>query len=190
MTNTAKLVLIALAIVPVASACRKKPATAPSPKTSADSIAREAARSDSIARAEAENARAASERARDENIRAQQQNRTVQSTMAAPVYFELDGADITPEAVGVLEAKVAIVQRERSMRVRITGHADERGSDEYNVALGMRRAAEVKRFMADRGVDASRIEVATRGEEEPAVPGHDEMAWSRNRRADFIILSR
>lgn len=190
MTKSRKLVLIAIAVIPMASACRKKPATAPSPTSVADSVARDAARTDSIARAEAENVRAASERARDENIRAQQQNRSVQSTLAAPVYFELDGADITPEAVGVLEAKVAIIQRERSMRIRITGHADERGSDEYNIALGMRRAAEVKRFMADRGVDASRVEIATRGEEEPADPGHDETAWSKNRRADFIILSR
>jgi peptidoglycan-associated lipoprotein len=191
MNRTGKLFLIALAVLPLASACRKKPVNAPTPKAVADSIARERARLDSITRADAENARTAAERTREENMRAQQQStRSVQTTMAAPIYFELDDADLTPEAIGVLEAKVAILQRDRNMRIRITGHTDEQGSDEYNIALGMRRASETKRFLVDRGVAENRIEVATRGEEEPAVSGHDETAWSRNRRAEFIILSR
>lgn len=186
---------IALGIVAIAAlssgvACRKKPVTEPTPQRVADSVARERARLDSIARAEAENARLSADRAREENLRAQQQLRSAQQTMAAPIYFELDDADLTPEAVGILEAKAAIMLRQPLMRIRITGHTDEQGSDEYNLALGMRRAASVKHFLVERGIDAGRFETATRGEEEPAAQGHDESAWSKNRRCEFIVISR
>jgi peptidoglycan-associated lipoprotein len=189
MLKTGKLFLVGLAVTLTASACHKKPKTAPVPTETVSAAQRERNRLDSIAAAE--EARAAAERAREENMRAQQQtSRSMQTTMAAPVYFELDDASLTPEAIGVLEAKIQILRREPAMRIRITGHTDNRGSDEYNVALGMRRAAETKRFMVDRGIGGSRIDIATRGEEEPAVTGDDETAWSRNRRAEFTIISR
>lgn len=188
MLKTGKLVLVGLAVVMTVSACRKKPRTAPVPNETATDVQRRN-RLDSIAAAEA--ARAAADRARDENMRAQQQtSRSSQTTIAAPIYFELDDADLTPEAIGVLEAKVLVLRRELGMRIRITGHTDNRGSDEYNVALGMRRAGETKRFLVDRGIAGSRIDIATRGEEEPSVSGEDETAWSRNRRAEFSIISR
>lgn len=172
-----------------ASACRKKPKTAPAPTETATALQIEQARRDSIAAAEA--ARAAAERTREENMRAQNQTSgSSQATMAAPIYFELDDTDLTPESIGTLEAKVVVMRRELGMRIRITGHTDNRGSDEYNVALGMRRAAEAKRFMVDRGIADSRIDISTRGEEEPAVSGEDETAWSRNRRAEFAITAR
>ncbi len=184
MLKTGKLLLVGFAVVLAASACHKKPKTAPVPAAS-EIAARDRARLDSIAGAE--EARAASERARQENMRAQQSTRSVQTTIAAPIYFELDDADLTPEAVGVLEAKILVMRRDLGMRILVTGHTDDRGSDEYNVALGMRRAAEVKRFMVDRGIAGSRIDIATRGEEEPAVRGEDETSWSRNRRDEFKI---
>ncbi len=189
MLKTGKLLLVGLAVVMAVSACRKKPATAPLPAETTTAAQQERNRLDSIAAAQ--EARAAADRAREENMRAQQQaSRSTQATMAAPVYFELDEADLTPEAIGVLEAKVLVMRREQGMRIRITGHTDSRGSDEYNVALGMRRAAETKRFLADRGIEGSRIDITTRGEEEPAVTGEDESTWSRNRRAEFAIISR
>lgn len=188
MLKSGKLILVGVALVFAGTACRKKPKTAPAP-TAADVVATERQRLDSIA--SAEEARAAAERAREANMDAQQQStRSVQTTMAAPIYFELDNADLAPEAIGVLEAKVLILRRELPMRIRITGHTDDRGSDEYNVALGMRRAAETKRFLVERGIAGSRIDIATRGEEEPSVEGQDETAWSRNRRAEFVIIAR
>jgi len=75
------------------------------------------------------------------------------------------------------------------MRIRISGHADARGSDEYNLALGLRRAAEVKRYLAALGIDESRIEIVTMGEERPAVQGSTEEAYALNRRAEFEIIS-
>lgn len=186
MLKTGKLILVGIAVVFAASACHKKPKTVPVP-TATDNAALERARRDSIAAAE--QVRAAAERTREENMRAQQQStRSVQTTMAAPIYFELDDADLTPETIGVLEAKVLVMRRDLGMRILVTGHTDDRGSDEYNVALGMRRAAETKRFLVDRGIAGSRIDIATRGEEEPAVRGEDETAWSRNRRAEFKMI--
>ncbi|MBA2687030.1 MAG: OmpA family protein [Gemmatimonadaceae bacterium] len=189
MLKTGKLLLVVLAVVMTVSACRKKPKTAPVPAETTTAAQRERNRIDSIAAVE--EARAAADRAREENMRAQQQtSRSAQTTIAASIYFELDDANLTPEAIGVLEAKVIAMRGETGMRIRITGHTDNRGSDEYNVALGMRRAAETKRFLIDRGIAGSRIDIATRGEEEPAATGEDETAWSRNRRAEFAIISR
>lgn len=189
MFKTGKLALVGLAVVLTASACNKKPKTAPVPNSATTAAERDQNRRDSIAAAE--EVRASAERTREENMRAQQQtSRSAETTMAAPIYFELDGADLTPEAIGVLEAKILVLRQNLGMRIRVTGHTDNRGSDEYNVALGMRRAGETKRFMVDRGIAGSRIDIATRGEEEPAVTGEDETAWSRNRRAEFAIISR
>ena len=73
--------------------------------------------------------------------------------------------------------------------MRITGHTDERGSVEYNQALGMRRAQVTKDFITGFGIDASRLEIVSMGEDQPQDPGHDEAAWARNRRAAFTITS-
>ena len=75
------------------------------------------------------------------------------------------------------------------MRIRIVGHADAQGSDEYNLALGLRRAAETKRYLAALGVEESRMEIVTFGEERPAVQGESQEAYALNRRAEFEIIS-
>ena len=75
------------------------------------------------------------------------------------------------------------------MRVTIAGHADERGSDEYNLALGNRRAASAKRYLENKGVDGSRLDVVSYGEERPLNPGSDEAAWAQNRRDEFQITA-
>jgi peptidoglycan-associated lipoprotein len=74
-------------------------------------------------------------------------------------------------------------------RIRIAGNTDERGSDEYNLALGQRRAAQAKRYLTQRGIADSRIDIISYGEERPAADGHDESAWSQNRRDEFEITS-
>jgi len=103
-----------------------------------------------------------------------------------PVYFEMDRAVLDASARASLEARAkAIQQRPELGVVTIQGHCDERGSAEYNLALGERRAAAVKRYLLDLGVPESRLETVTYGESRPAVVGHDEAAWSRNRRSEF-----
>src|SRR5205807_5871502 len=75
------------------------------------------------------------------------------------------------------------------LRIRISGHCDERGSDEYNLALGNRRATAAKQYVVSHGIDAGRIETVSYGEERPLASGHDEEAWAQNRRDEFEILS-
>jgi peptidoglycan-associated lipoprotein len=75
------------------------------------------------------------------------------------------------------------------MRIRIEGNADERGSDEYNLALGQRRAASAKRYLTERGIAGDRFDLVTYGEEQPVCTEHNETCWQQNRRADFRIVT-
>jgi peptidoglycan-associated lipoprotein len=87
------------------------------------------------------------------------------------------------------EAKAPILAGNPSLKIRVEGNADERGSAEYNIALGMRRAAEAKRFLTERGVDRSRIETVSFGKERPVCTAHEESCWQQNRRDDFRITA-
>jgi peptidoglycan-associated lipoprotein len=111
------------------------------------------------------------------------------SVIGNALYFDLDESTLTDESRGALEAKAPVMLRHQALRIRITGHADERGSDEYNLALGLRRAAEAKRYLAALGIPEDRIEIVTMGEERPAVQGHTEEAWALNRRDEFEVIS-
>ncbi len=103
-----------------------------------------------------------------------------------PIYFDTDQAVLRADARVALQARAEAIQQHPELGVvTIQGHCDERGSDEYNLALGERRAATVKRYLMDLGVPASRLETVTYGEGRPAVPGHDEMAWRQNRRSEL-----
>jgi peptidoglycan-associated lipoprotein len=109
--------------------------------------------------------------------------------VATMIHFEFDMSDIRPDDRIVLDRKAAILGANSGLRVRISGHADERGSDEYNLALGSRRAAAAKTYLVNKGIDASRIETVSYGEERPLDPGHDENAWAANRRDEFEVTA-
>ena len=103
-----------------------------------------------------------------------------------PVYFDTDQAMLRADTRASLEARAKAIQEHPELGVvTIQGHCDERGGDEYNLALGKKRAAAVKRYLVDLGVPDSRLETVTYGESRPAVPGHDETAWRRNRRSEL-----
>ena len=87
-----------------------------------------------------------------------------------------------------MDEKIPYLQANPGMRIRIEGNTDERGSDEYNLALGQRRAASAKKYLVDHGVDAGRIDIVSYGEERPACTDHAETCWQQNRRDDFRIL--
>jgi peptidoglycan-associated lipoprotein len=103
------------------------------------------------------------------------------------VYFEFDEYGLTSDDRIVLERQAALLMRSPSLGVRIEGHTDERGTREYNLALGDRRSNSVKDYLMVLGVDPSRITTVSYGEERPAVPGSDEGAWAKNRRAVTLI---
>jgi len=109
--------------------------------------------------------------------------------LSTMIHFDLDKANVRADDMGSLDQKVAILQANPDLRIRVTGHCDERGSDEYNLALGNRRAQAAKQYLVSHGIDASRIETQSYGEERPMVDGHDESAWSQNRRAEFEVTS-
>ncbi|MBI2992874.1 MAG: peptidoglycan-associated lipoprotein Pal [Gammaproteobacteria bacterium] len=102
------------------------------------------------------------------------------------VYFDYDSSDILPEYRGTVEAHAAFLAANPTVNMSLEGHADERGSREYNLALGERRAQSVKRQMVLLGASAQQISITSYGEERPAVEGHDESAWSQNRRVEFL----
>lgn len=124
--------------------------------------------------------------ARADSIRRVEEAR---NTLRDPIYFDYDKADLRDDARAALEAKVPILRANPSVRIRIAGHTDERGSDEYNLALGQSRAAAAKRFLEARGIDGSRVDIVSFGEERPAQNGGDDTAWSRNRRDEFEITA-
>ena len=173
------------------AACRKKPAPAPTPTPTTgvnqDSI--DAARR---AREEADR-RAREAAARDSAARAQARLDSIvnaaRATLNAPVYFDYDAADLRDDARGVLEAKLPILTANAGLRIRIAGHTDSRGSDEYNLALGQRRASAVKDWLTGRGIDGGRIEIVSFGEERPGCTEEAESCWSQNRRAEFEVTA-
>ena len=101
------------------------------------------------------------------------------------VYFDYDSNAVKDEYKGLVQAHSRYLAEKRDSRIRIEGNCDERGSREYNLALGQRRAESVKKVMTVLGVPDTRIETVSYGEEKPVAPGHDESAWSQNRRADI-----
>ncbi len=103
------------------------------------------------------------------------------------VFFDFDRYDLTPEAQATLERQAAWMQQHPSVTVTIEGHADERGTREYNLALGERRANSVKNYLVALGLDQNRVSTISYGKERPAVPGSSEEAWAQNRRAVTLV---
>jgi len=192
MKSVSLLLVIGLGVA--VAACPKNPPPQTAPLMNADSAAAaERARQDSIDaanRAQQEEAeRVRQQRERDSLAALGRSAEEVRNSLASMIHFDLDKSNIRSDDMGSLDQKVAILQANPDLRIRVGGHCDERGSDEYNLALGNRRAQAAKQYLVSHGIDASRIETQSWGEEKPLVDGHDETAWSQNRRDEFEIIS-
>jgi peptidoglycan-associated lipoprotein len=184
---------VAAAALAALSACSKKaPETAPAP-VNADSVA-QAHAADSAAQAQvAAAAAAAAAKRRADSIAnapaaaAAAKAAALRAEIATTVYFEYDKSVLTDSGKKLLDRKIAILNANPAVQIQIEGHTDERGSSEYNVALGQQRAASVKRYLVQHGITDARITIISYGEEKPAANGHDETSWSQNRRAEFVI---
>ena len=198
MTSSLRIAGLASAVLSVCaiSACHHNPpASTPAPMMQAagpdaDSIRR--AQDEAARRAAADAARrktadslAAAEAAR----RAAAAAGSLTATLTAMVHFDYDQSDLRPGDRAILDAKVPILQANSGVMIQVAGHTDERGSDEYNLALGQRRAAAVKAYLVQRGIPDARIATVSYGEEHPIAQGGDESAWAQNRRAEFAITS-
>ena len=113
-----------------------------------------------------------------------------ESTQLKDIYFSFDQYDLNEDSRKILADTFKVLGAHTSLVIQIEGHCDERGSNEYNLALGEKRAASAKQYLTKLGVQASRLSIISYGEEMPADPGHNEAAWSKNRRCHFVILSR
>ena len=103
------------------------------------------------------------------------------------IHFDFDKYNLKPDAQEILKEKAAFLKENPSVRVTIEGHCDERGSNEYNLALGDRRANSARAFLINLGIGGFRLNTVSYGEERPIDPGHNEAAWAKNRRAHFVI---
>lgn len=199
MNRLSMLVVAGFAVAVVSAACGgSKPQTAPTPVANADSIAAaerarndsiEAARQDSIRRAQEENERVNRQRSADSLAAIQRTTEEVRGMLGQMIHFDFDRATLRGEDTQALDDKIKILQANPNVHIRISGHCDERGSDEYNLALGNRRATAAKQYLVSHGIDASRIETVSYGEERPLAQGHDESAWTQNRRDEFEITA-
>lgn len=188
---TRRTVVVSLIVGTVAlGACRGKPEPAPAPAvvvaqpsgpTQAEIMAAEAAkrRADSVAGAAraAANAAAAAE--------AERVAAALKATLSQPVYFDFDKDQIRDDARAVLDGKAAILSANPTVTFLIVGNTDEQGTAEYNLALGQRRAAQVKRYLTSKGLDEGRFSTQSMGDAQPAVKGTDEASYQLNRRAEF-----
>ena len=171
------------------AACKKEAPPPPAPTgPSEEELARR--RADSIATVRAAAEAAARERAEAE-ARAARERATAAArvTLEDMVFFDYDKSDIREDAAAVLRRKADVLRASPQVQMRIQGHADERGSTEYNLALGNRRAEAVRQFLAGFGLAADRFSIISYGEERPLENRSDESAWSRNRRAQFEITA-
>jgi peptidoglycan-associated lipoprotein len=110
------------------------------------------------------------------------------ASIQEPIYFDFDRSELRSEAREVLNQKAEAMRQFPDIRVRIEGHADERGTVEYNLALGERRAEAARQYLIDLGIDPDRMTTVSYGEERPAVPESNEAAWAQNRRDEFVPL--
>lgn len=182
MLHRSLIISVVAAGLFVASCGREEPPPPPPPPVE------EGPNQDSIdaaerARAEAERQRLEAERRRAEALAA------AREALTAMVFFDFDMAEIRSDAEGVLQRKVRVLRASPAVQLRIEGHADERGSSEYNLALGSRRAEAVRQYFVNAGLDGGRFDVRSYGEEQPREMGSNEQSWAQNRRDEFVVTA-
>jgi peptidoglycan-associated lipoprotein len=127
---------------------------------------------------------------RDEALTAASLDDLNRNSPLRPVFFEYDSSEITSEGRDTLDANAEILKKYSSWTIIIEGHCDERGTPEYNLALGERRAVATRAYLVSLGIATDRLRTVSYGEEFPFDPGHDESAWAKNRRAHFVITAK
>jgi peptidoglycan-associated lipoprotein len=186
-------VLIAIVAAAItAAACGRKKApiarpTAPPPPTSA---ATTPSRPPTPPEPVPEPTVVPAEPVRDEAVSSASLDDLNRSSPLRPVFFDLDSSDLTAEGQRILDANASLLKRNATWTVTIEGHCDERGTAEYNLALGERRALSARAYLISLGLPADRLRTVSYGKEFPFDPGHDEAAYGKNRRAHFVITAK
>ena len=113
-----------------------------------------------------------------------------ESKLLKDIHFDFDKYNIRPGDAEILNENAALLKKSPKVKVQIEGHCDERGTTEYNLALGERRANSAKKYLISLGISSNRISTISYGKEKPLDPGHNEEAWAKNRRAHTVVLSK
>ena len=184
---------LAVSVIFFAAACTKseissEPAAPTSAEEEAARKAEEEARQRELARQKA----LAEENLKDDSLSEKMDSERMEADRTRfeneDIYFEFDSIQLTPDAQEILTEKGQWLRKNPTVVVKIEGHADNRGTNEYNLALGEGRAQSAKTYLVDLGVDISRIRTISYGEERPIDPQQTESAWAKNRRAHFVII--
>jgi peptidoglycan-associated lipoprotein len=179
------LVLMMLVTFSFSACTKSKISSQPSTTTSAEDEARQRAEEEARQKALRE------ENLKEESLSEQQTQERMKSEQSMfeneDIYFEFDSIRLDPEAQEILTQKAAWLRKNPSVRVTIEGHCDDRGTNEYNLALGEGRAQSARAFLIDLGIKESRLTSISYGEERPIASGQNEEAWAKNRRVHFVI---
>ena len=171
------------------AACETASTISEEAASSADSGATSASSSSTSAASEASSSTSSSSAASAAAAEASalEQARGELMTIGDTVLFGFDSSALSADAMATLDKQAAFLNAKPALRVKIEGHADERGTREYNLALGERRASATRDYLVARGVDGSRIRIVSYGKERPAVVGSNEEAWAKNRRSVTVL---
>lgn len=176
------------------SSCQKKMPVGPTPEEiaaqkAADEEAARKAQEEADKKAEEARLAAEQQRMQAEKDRAEQMAKELMDAVTSEkVYFDYDSSELTPDSQEILTSKADWLKAHRDYKLKIEGNCDERGSTEYNLALGSRRAEAAAKFLSALGISSDRLTTVSYGEEKPAVMGHNEAAWSKNRRDEFVLI--
>ena len=185
-------IALALVIVTTAAACHKKPkapVARPLPPPPAETPVPPTRPPEPPAPAR-EPVSVPGEPVREDAIASSSLDEINKNSPLKPVYFALDSAELTPESQKVLDDDGALLKKYGSWTITIEGHCDERGTAEYNLALGERRAVAARTYLVSLGIPADRLRTVSYGKEFPFDAGHDETSWSKNRRAHFVVTAK
>ena len=178
-----KLLIYSLAIVLVFSfavACKKKPKEVPPPQTQEQPP---------VERVEAPVVQEP-QLSEEELLLQKSLDQINREKPLGTIYFDYDRAAVRDDARATLDGNASWMKKFRTVKVLVEGHCDERGTEEYNLALGEKRAKAAQDYMLSLGVGADRIKIISYGKSQPLNPGHDEGAWQMNRRAQFLIIEK
>ncbi len=178
------------------SSCQKQPPAPTGPSQEEIDAQKAKEEAERLAKAEEERRKAqeaadaaAQEKIRREKARAEEAAQAAKDAMTSErVYFDYDSSELKSESQEILTRKATWLKANRGYKLKIEGNCDDRGSTEYNLALGARRAEAAAKFLNALGVPSDRITTVSYGEEKPAVEGKNEAAWSKNRRDEFVLI--
>ena len=193
MSRSMPMTVVVLAVITAAACHKAKPPVArPTPPPAADTTAPPVTppRPPTPPEPAREPVAVPAEPVRDDVIASSSLDDINKNSPLKPVFFALDSDEIAPDAQRTLDEDAALLKKYSSWAITIEGHCDERGTAEYNLALGERRAVAARTYLVSLGISADRLRTVSYGKEFPFDPGHDEGSWSKNRRAHFVVTAK